>query len=118
MREKSDFSPVFSSRLAPVFSRYIDLKRSLGRGFNLPSRTLQSLDRFLYEHSANRHFSQGSIFSVNGGAKPVWRVVSWQGVDLEAGQRLRGGAFSASKLDLGHSSASSFARAKWKGLFG
>jgi integrase/recombinase XerD len=46
------FTPVFSSRLALVFSRYVDLKRSLGRSFDLPSRTLQSLDRFLYDRSA------------------------------------------------------------------
>jgi integrase/recombinase XerD len=52
MRGKSIFTPVFSSRLAPVFSRYVDLKRSLGRSFDAPSRTLQSLDRFLYNHSA------------------------------------------------------------------
>jgi integrase len=51
-RGKSVFTPVFSSRLAPAFTRYIDLKRALGRRFDLPSRTLQSLDRFLHEHSA------------------------------------------------------------------
>ena len=51
-RGKSVFTPVFSSRLAPVFSRYVDLKRALGRRFDLPSRTLQSLDQFLQEHSA------------------------------------------------------------------
>jgi len=43
---------VFLSRLAPVFSRYVDLKRALGRRFDIPARTLQSLDRFLQEHSA------------------------------------------------------------------
>jgi integrase len=52
MRSKSDFSPVFSSRLAPALYRFVDLKRSLGRGFNMPSRTLQSLDYFLCKHSA------------------------------------------------------------------
>lgn len=41
------FTPVFSSRLAPVFARYVDLKRALGRSFDLPARTLQGLDRFL-----------------------------------------------------------------------
>jgi integrase/recombinase XerD len=51
MRGRSVFIPVFSSRLAPVFSRYVDLKRSLGRGFDAPSRTLESLDRFLHNHS-------------------------------------------------------------------
>jgi integrase/recombinase XerD len=46
------FTPVFLSRLAPIFSRYVDLKRALGRRFDTASRTLQSLDRFLHEHSA------------------------------------------------------------------
>jgi len=46
-RGRSAFTPVFSSRLAPVFTRYVDLKRSLGRRFDLPTRTLQGLDRFL-----------------------------------------------------------------------
>ncbi len=46
-RSHSAFTPVFSSRLAPVFARYVDLKRALGRRFDLPARTLQSLDRFL-----------------------------------------------------------------------
>jgi len=40
------------SCLKPVFSRYIDLKRALGRRFDTPARTLQSLDRFLQEHNA------------------------------------------------------------------
>jgi integrase/recombinase XerD len=51
-RGRSVFTPVFLSRLAPVFSRYIDLKRALGRRFDIPARTLQSLDRFLQEYSA------------------------------------------------------------------
>jgi integrase/recombinase XerD len=46
-RSHSVFTPVFSSRLAPVFTRYVDLKRALGRRFDLPARTLQDLDRFL-----------------------------------------------------------------------
>jgi len=46
------FTPLFSSRLAPVFSRYVNLKRALGRRFDLPARTLQSLDRFLCDGSA------------------------------------------------------------------
>lgn len=50
-RGKSVFNPVFLSRLAPVFSQYVDLKRALGRRFEFPSRTLQALDRFLHEHS-------------------------------------------------------------------
>ena len=47
------FTPVFSSRLAPVFARYVDLKRALGRRFDMPARTLQNLDRFLHDHKAN-----------------------------------------------------------------
>lgn len=49
-RGKSVFTPVFSSRLAPLFTRYVRLKRALGRRFDIPSRTLQSLDRFLHAH--------------------------------------------------------------------
>jgi hypothetical protein len=41
MKGTSSFTPVFSSRLAPVFARYVDLKRALGRRFDLPARTLQ-----------------------------------------------------------------------------
>lgn len=52
-RGKTVFTPVFLSRLAPVFSRYVGLKRALGRRFDVPARTLQSLDRFLHEHSAH-----------------------------------------------------------------
>jgi len=52
MKGTSAFTPVFSSRLAPAFARYVDLKRALGRRFDLPARTLQSLDRFLCEQSA------------------------------------------------------------------
>jgi integrase/recombinase XerD len=51
IRGNSVFTPVFSSRLAPVFTRYVELKRALGRRFNSPSRTLLSLDRFLRDHS-------------------------------------------------------------------
>lgn len=46
-RGKSIFTPIFSSRLAPIFARYVDLKRALGRRFDVPARTLQCLDRFL-----------------------------------------------------------------------
>jgi len=46
-RGHSVFTPVFSSDLAPVFARYVDLKRALGRRFDLPARTLHGLDRFL-----------------------------------------------------------------------
>jgi integrase len=52
MKGTSSFTPVFSSRLAPSFARYVDLKRALGRRFDLPARTLQSLDRFLCDQSA------------------------------------------------------------------
>ena len=52
MIRASVFTPVFSSVLAPAFRRYVDLKRALGRGFDMPSRTLQSLDRFLHEQRA------------------------------------------------------------------
>jgi integrase/recombinase XerD len=51
-RGRSVFTPMFLSRLEPIFSRYVNLKRALGRRFDLPARTLQSLDRFLQEHSA------------------------------------------------------------------
>jgi len=51
-RGKSVFTPVFSSHLAAVFTRYVELKRALGRRFDISSRTLQSLDRFLHDHSA------------------------------------------------------------------
>lgn len=51
-RGRSVFTPLFSSCLAPVFTRYVELKRALGRRFDVPSRTLQSLDRFLQDHSA------------------------------------------------------------------
>jgi integrase/recombinase XerD len=50
-RGRSAFTPVFSSGLAPVFTRYVDLKRSLGRRFDLPTRTLQGLDRFLCDQN-------------------------------------------------------------------
>jgi len=51
-RGHSVFTPLFSSGLAPVFTRHVELKRALGRRFDAASRTLQSLDRFLYDHSA------------------------------------------------------------------
>jgi integrase/recombinase XerD len=43
---------VFSSRLAPVLKRYVDLKRALGRRFDEATRTLQLLDRFLQDQAA------------------------------------------------------------------
>lgn len=42
---------VFSSRLAPILARYVDLKQTLGRKFDYPTRTLASLDRFLHNHA-------------------------------------------------------------------
>lgn len=43
--------PAFSSVLAPVLARYVDLKRSLGRRFATATQTLLSLDRFLHNAS-------------------------------------------------------------------
>lgn len=51
-RGNSVFVPVFSSGLASVFARYVDLKRALGRRFADPARTFESLDRFLHDQSA------------------------------------------------------------------
>ena len=42
----------FSSALAPILKRYVDLKRSLGRRFATATWTLHSLDRFLYNESS------------------------------------------------------------------
>jgi integrase/recombinase XerD len=65
-RGNSVFTPVFSSRLAPVFSRYVDLKRALGRRFDLPSRTLRSLDLFLHDQSSKYP-------DLNAAAFQAWR---------------------------------------------
>ena len=46
-RGRSVFTPKFSSCLAPVFARYVELKQALGRRFDTSARTLQCLDRFL-----------------------------------------------------------------------
>jgi integrase/recombinase XerD len=51
-RGHSVFTPVFSSRLGPVFARYVNLKRALGRCFDAPTRTLQCLDRFLCDQKS------------------------------------------------------------------
>ncbi len=40
----------FSSPLAPVLKRYVDLKQALGQRFDPQTRTLESLDRFLQDH--------------------------------------------------------------------
>jgi integrase/recombinase XerD len=42
---------VFSSPLAPVLARYVNLRQALGRSFSHPIRTLASLDRFLHNHA-------------------------------------------------------------------
>ena len=47
-------APAFSSRLAPILERYVNLKRALGRRFADATRTLQSLDRVLHDES-NRY---------------------------------------------------------------
>lgn len=44
-------APLFSSALAPLLDRYVNLKRSLGRRFATATATLQSLDRFLQDHA-------------------------------------------------------------------
>ena len=64
-RGRTVFTPVFLSRLKPIFSRYVDLKRALGRRFDLPARTLQSLDRFLHEH-------HGKYPDLNSAAFEAW----------------------------------------------
>jgi integrase len=61
-RGKSLFIPVFSSRLAPVFTRYVELKRALGRRFDTSSRTLLSLDQFLRSHSNKYPDLNGAAF--------------------------------------------------------
>jgi len=43
---------VFSSLLAPLLARYVDLKRALGLRFRNATRTLESLDRFLRDQAA------------------------------------------------------------------
>ena len=44
-------TPLFSSALAPLLERYVNLKRSLGRRFATATWTLRSLDRFLRDHA-------------------------------------------------------------------
>jgi integrase/recombinase XerD len=43
----------FSSPLTPSLKRYVDLKRALAQRFYIQTRTLVSLDRFLYDHALN-----------------------------------------------------------------
>lgn len=50
-RGRSVFTPQFSSCLAPVFARYVELKQALGRRFDASARTLQCLDRFLCDQN-------------------------------------------------------------------
>ena len=50
-RGHSVFTPEFSSCLAPVFARFIELKQALGRRFDASARTLQCLDRFLRDQN-------------------------------------------------------------------
>src|SRR5207247_119665 len=45
--------PPFSSSLALVFHRYLELKRALGCTFSVERRVLHSLDRFLADPSNN-----------------------------------------------------------------
>lgn len=47
----SGATPVFTSQLAPVFARYVGLKRALGRHFDNPTRTLELLDQFLRDQA-------------------------------------------------------------------
>jgi len=37
-RGRSVFTPLFLSRLEPIFSRYVNLKRALGRRFDTSAR--------------------------------------------------------------------------------
>jgi integrase len=55
---------VFSSRLAPVFARYVALKRTLGRRFDNPTRTLQLLDQFLKNGSTTYPDLNAAAFQV------------------------------------------------------
>ncbi len=64
-RGHSVFTPKFSSHLAPVFARYVDLKQALGRRFDAPARTLQCLDRFLCDQ-------ESSIADLNATAFQAW----------------------------------------------
>ena len=52
----------FSSPLAPVMARYVDLKRALGLRFRNPTRTLESLDRFLHGHITNYPDLNAAVF--------------------------------------------------------
>jgi len=55
-------TPMFSSRLASVLARYVDLKRALGQLFDSQTRTLQSLDRFLQNHATKYPDLNASAF--------------------------------------------------------
>jgi integrase len=62
-RSRSVFTPKFSSCLAPVFARYVELKQALGRRFDASARTLQCLDRFLCDRNYR---------DLNAGAFEAW----------------------------------------------
>jgi integrase/recombinase XerD len=62
IRGNSVFTPMFRSCLAPVLTRYVELKRALGRRFDAPSRTLLSLDRFLHDNSTKYPELNGAAF--------------------------------------------------------
>lgn len=66
---QADGSLNYTSQLsAPAFTRYVDLKRALGRRFDVPSRTLQSLDRFLHDHRA-KYPDLTALQQIGGGAR-------------------------------------------------
>src|SRR5262245_16424443 len=55
--------PLFSSTLAPVLERYVEMKRALGRKFESATHALQSLDRLL---------ANGGFSDLNGAAFDSW----------------------------------------------
>ena len=63
----SGLTAVFSSQLAPVFARYIGLKRTLGRLFDNPARTLELLDRFLRDQATQTSM----LLRFRPGARPM-----------------------------------------------
>jgi integrase len=64
MTSASVFIPVFSSRLARLFARYVELKRALGRRFDREARVLQSLDRFLRDEATTYPDLSAAAFQV------------------------------------------------------
>ena len=55
--------PLFSSRLAPVLERYVEMKRALGRKFDSATHILRSLDRLL---------AKGRFSDLNGEVFDSW----------------------------------------------